>query len=656
MCGIAGFLQDSVLSDGAAALVARMGDTITNRGPDDSGAWLDREAGIALAHRRLSIIDLSPAGHQPMISRSGRFVISYNGEIYNFREIRRDLDKLTGNGRWRGGSDTEVLLAAIDQWGVRGALERLNGMFAFAVWDRQTRVLTLARDRMGEKPLYYGSSGGVFLFGSELKALQEHPAFEGQLDRDSLSSMLRYDYVPAPHTIWQGIFKLEPAHYVEIGEGGQDIGTPVPYWSLRDTAAEGSASPLPNGPELMAELEALLRDSVGQRMVADVPLGAFLSGGIDSSLIVALMQAQSNRPVRTFTIGFEVTKFDEAPHAKSVAAHLGTDHTELYVTAQDALNVIPRLPAMWDEPFGDSSQIPTYLVSAMSRRDVTVALSGDGGDELFGGYARYRSSLRIWRQIQRWPLSVRTPVATLIKRAGRSSPSPGPLERVARVIGSRSFEDLYELKVSRAQDPDLLVFGDSNRARHMADAIPFLACPREKMLYRDLLYNLPDDILTKVDRAAMAVSLEVRAPFLDHRLVELAWRLPMSAKLSATNGKLVLQRLLQRYLPARLVDRPKMGFSVPVESWLRGPLRPWAEDLLSEDRLSRQGVLDPAAVRRLWRDFLSGRPRHDRILWNLLMFQEWFDTAGQTIAPITGAVPTETPPALNWRAGASLPL
>jgi asparagine synthase (glutamine-hydrolysing) len=435
--------------------------------------------------------------------------------------------------------------------------------------------------------------------------------------------------VPAPHTIWRGIFKLEPAHYVEIGEGGRNIGTAAPYWSLRDAATEGSANPLPEGPELATELEALLRDSVGQRMVADVPLGAFLSGGVDSSLIVALMQAQSRRPVRTFTIGFEAAQFDEAPQAKSVAAHLGTDHTELYVTAQDALDVIPRLPTMWDEPFGDSSQIPTYLVSAMSRRKVTVALSGDGGDELFGGYARYKSALRIWRQIRRWPLSIRVPVAAQIKRAARSSISPGPLTRVAQVIGSRSFEDLYELKVSRAQDLDLLILGDNDRARRMSHSIPFLARPSEKMLYRDLVYNLPDDILTKVDRAAMAISLEVRAPFLDHRLVELAWRLPMSTKLSAAGGKLILKTLLRRHLPVGLVDRPKMGFSVPVESWLRGPLRTWAEDLLAEGRLSRQGLFDPVAVRRLWRDFLSGKPRHDRVLWNLLMFQEWLHTAGQ---------------------------
>lgn len=647
MCGLAGFLQNGCLNDGAAAVAERMASVIAHRGPDDSGVWLDPEAGIAIAHRRLAIIDISPAGHQPMESRSGRFVIAYNGEIYNFREIRSALDKLTGDVGWRGGSDTEVLLAAVDQWGVRGALERLNGMFAFAVWDRQTRVLTLARDRMGEKPLYYGSSGGVFLFGSELKALQAHPAFDAPLDRDSLTAMLRYDYVPAPHAIWRGLLKLEPAHYVDIKEGGRNIGKPAAYWSLRDAAAGGSANSLPDGPELAPVLETLLRDSVGQRMVADVPLGAFLSGGIDSSLIVALMQAQSSLPVRTFTIGFEVAKFDEAPHAKSVAAHLGTDHTELYVTAQDALDVIPSLPAMWDEPFGDSSQIPTYLVSAMSRRDVTVALSGDGGDELFGGYARYKSTPRIWRNLRRYPLSLRGPVARLIGSAAPDSAVPGPLGRVAKVLGSQSFEDLYQWKVSRAQFPELLVRGASERALPAWRATEFLESPRDKMLYRDLLHHLPDDILTKVDRAAMAVSLEVRAPFLDHRVVELAWRLPMSAKLNAKNGKLILRTLLQRHLPAELVDRPKMGFSVPVESWLRGPLRTWAEDLLSHDRLSRQGVLDPAAVRRLWRDFLSGKPRHDRILWNLLMFQEWFPTAGRATAPNKRDAATETLPALN---------
>lgn len=625
MCGIAGFLQDCELNAGAAPIAKRMANALTHRGPDDSGIWLDTQAGIALGHRRLAIIDLSPAGHQPMASQSGRFVIVYNGEIYNFREIRRELDEFTAGGQWRGSSDTEVLVAAIDHWGVREALERLNGMFALAVWDRQTRVLTLARDRMGEKPLYYGSSDGVFLFGSELKALQAHPAFSRSLDRKSLTSMLRYDYVPAPHTIWQGISKLEPAHYVEIAEGGRRVGTPAAYWSLRNAAVEGATHPLSDGPGLASELELLLSDAVGKRMVADVPLGAFLSGGIDSSLIVALMQAQSTRPVRTFTIGFEVTKFDEAPHARAIAARLGTDHTELYVTAQDALDVIPSIPAIWDEPFGDSSQIPTYLVSAMSRRDVTVALSGDGGDELFGGYARYKSAPPLWRRLRRCPLPVRTLAARLIGGGTRTSVAPGPLGRAARVVGSQSFEDLYQWKVSRAHRPDLLVRGGSERTLPAAAAIPFLGNPRDKMLYRDLLHHLPDDILTKVDRAAMAVSLEVRAPFLDHRLVELAWRLPMSAKLSATKGKLILRTLLRRHLPAEMVDRPKMGFSVPVENWLRGPLRVWGEDLLSGDRLSRQGALNPTAVRRLWQDFLSGKPRHDRIIWNLLMFQEWLD-------------------------------
>jgi asparagine synthase (glutamine-hydrolysing) len=640
VCGIAGFLQSGRLDSGGAARAEGMANALAHRGPDDSGIWQDSEAGIVLAHRRLSIIDLSPAGHQPMISRSGRFVLVYNGELYNFREMRSELETAAGAWKWRGGSDTEVLLAAIDEWGVRGALERLNGMFAFAVWDRSSRTLTLARDRMGEKPLYYGSSGGVFMFASELKAIEAHPAFSPELDRQALSSMLQYDYVAAPQSIWQRIFKLEPAHYVEIADGGRRVGTPEAYWSLGDVAAAGAANPLPDGPDLTSELEVRLKDAVGRRMIADVPLGAFLSGGIDSSLIVAMMQAQSSQPVRTFTIGFDVARFDEAPHAKAVASHLATDHTELYVTAADALDIIPRIPEIWDEPFGDSSQIPTYLVSAMSRRHVTVALSGDGGDELFGGYSRYGATKRVWDQVRRCPVALRAAVAHALGSAERGSAVPGSLGRAAMILGSRSSDDLYHWKVSRAQRPECLVAGATEAPSWAAGQMPLLNSPAERMMLRDQMQYLPDDIMSKVDRAAMAVSLETRAPFLDHSLVEFAWRIPASAKLGDTGGKLILRRLLRRYLPAEMVDRPKMGFSVPVEAWLRGPLRTWGEDLLSEERLTRQGILEPKPVRRIWKEFLGGRARLDRIIWNLLMFQEWFDEACRSAPPLTNSLAT----------------
>ena len=606
-----------------------MADAIAHRGPDDSGTWTDAEGGIALGHRRLAIIDLSPAGHQPMVSESGRFAIAYNGEIYNFPDLRAELDASGANIAWRGESDTEVLLAAIDHWGVASTLARLNGMFAFALWDREARKLTLARDRMGEKPLYYGATGGAFLFGSELKALRAHPHFNGRLDRDALVAMLRYDYVPAPHSIWQGIAKLEAGHMVEIGDGGRAIGTPVAYWSLRDCVTRGIADPLPDSPELVDDFEALLSDSVRRRMMSDVPLGAFLSGGIDSSLIVALMQAQSSRPVQTFTIGFDVGKFDEAPMAREIAAHLGTDHTELYLSARDAFEVIPRLPRIWDEPFGDSSQIPTFLVSEMSRRSVTVALSGDGGDELFGGYSRYHKIERAWAGVHRIPDSARTAMASIVGIGASRDLVRGPLGRTATFLRLQSLEELYRWRVSRLDHPAALVPGASEALSAAAfGPVPFLTDPGDKMMYSDTRTYLPENILTKVDRASMAVSLEVRAPFLDHRIAEYAWRLPRSQRLGGHQGKAILRALGHRHLPADVMQRKKRGFSLPVEDWVRGPLRSWGEDLLSERRLTEQGLLNVAAVRALWRGFLDGKDRVDNVVWNVLMFQAWFSENG----------------------------
>ena len=627
MCGIVGFLHGGGLDDGAAAVTRAMASAIAHRGPDDSGIWIDSEAGVALGHRRLAIVDLSPAGHQPMVSASGRFVITYNGEIYNFGQLRGDLEEAGAAPAWSGTSDTEVLLAAIDHWGVREALGRLNGMFAFGVWDRQRRILTLARDRLGEKPLYYGSTGGAFLFGSELKALRAHPDFRSQLDRDALIDMVRYDYVPAPRTIWQGIAKLAAGHYVEIAEAGAAIGAPVAYWSLRDCAVSGAANSLPDGPELAVDLEALVKEAIGMRMIADVPLGAFLSGGIDSSLIVALMQAQSSRPVKTFTIGFAEEGFDEAPQARRIANYLGTDHTELYVTSRDAMDVIPRLPEIWDEPFGDSSQIPTFLISQLSRQSITVALSGDGGDELFGGYSRYRKQEREWGGVSRLPVAVRKALSAIAGMGSQGALIRGPAGRAAKMLGTEAFEDLYRWRVSRVDHAERLVRGGSAAHGPSAfGALPFLTNPVDKMMYADTLTYLPEDILTKVDRASMAVSLEVRAPFLDHRIVEYAWRLPMAQRLGPIDSKAILRTIGRRLLPPQVLEQPKMGFCLPVEKWVRGPLRTWGEDLLSEDRLARQQIFDVAAVRQLWHGFLAGKKRHDNVIWNLLMFQAWMDT------------------------------
>jgi len=604
-----------------------MADAIAYRGPDDAGVWTDNGGGVALGHRRLSVIDLSPAGHQPMQSHSGRFVITYNGEIYNFSDLRAELDGHGAKVEWRGTSDTEVLLASMDCWGVRGTLERLNGMFAFAVWDRETRTLTLARDRMGEKPLFYGTSGDLFLFGSELKALQAHPAFAAELDPDAIAAMLRYDYIPAPRTIWRNFFKLEAAHYIEISDGGRSVGEAKPYWSLKDCAVAGISHPREPGEQLDNDLDTLLRDAVGRRMMADVPLGAFLSGGIDSSLIVALMQAQSSRKVRTFTIGFDEPQFDEAPKAAAVAAHLGTDHTEMYVSAQNALDLIPKLPSLWDEPFGDSSQVPTYLLSELSRRSVTVALSGDGGDELFGGYSRFQTIDRLWGMLDKAPAPLRSAIGAPLLLASSSDHVPGPAGRAGRMLGARTLEALYHWRVSRVERPFALVTGAQPGDDHPFGDVPFLSSAADKMMFADTQSYLPEDILTKVDRATMAVSLESRAPFLDHRVVEFAWTVPMSEKLTRSTSKAILRKLARRYLPQAIFEQPKMGFCVPVERWLRGPLREWAEELLDERRLRQEGILNVRAVRGLWAALLAGKRRHERVVWNILMLQAWL--AGQ---------------------------
>jgi asparagine synthase (glutamine-hydrolysing) len=627
-----------------------MAERLSHRGPDDGGAWADERAGLALAHRRLSILDLSPAGHQPMVSACGRYVLAYNGEIYNHLDLRSDL---AGNestslasptvsereAPWRGHSDTETLLAAVTRWGVERAIKRLNGMFAFALWDRIEQTLYLARDRMGEKPIYYGHTGGAFLFGSELKALREHPDWRGDIDRDALALYFRHNYIPAPRSIYRGIRKVPPAHFVVVRRNGAEIDEPRCYWDLRAVAEAGVTGSKGAGSAegLADELDALLRDSVGTRMAADVPLGAFLSGGYDSTMVVAQMQAQSSRAVRTFSIGFWEETHNEAQHAKAVAYHLGTDHTDLYVTPQQALAVIPELPVIWDEPFADSSQIPTYLVSQLASQHVTVSLSGDGGDELFYGYGRYEIARRVWRIMKTLPAGVRRGLSTALARAPagklqRLSESlpvrwripnmADRLPKLAEILGADSGIMLYEQLMSHWKKPAELVLGTSE-----TDG---LSCPEAPsvdlehcMMYLDALTYLPDDILTKVDRATMSVSLEAREPLLDHRLVEFAWRVPFSLKFREGQGKWLLRQVLYRYVPQDLMDRPKMGFAVPVEQWLRGPLREWGEDLLAEQRLREEGFIDPAPVRQKWQEHVAGKRRWHNQLWEVLMFQGW---------------------------------
>lgn len=625
MCGFTGFLNRSGFA-GSEDVLRRMADTIIHRGPDSEGYWTDGEAGIALAHRRLAIVDLSAAGHQPMHSHDGRFVLSYNGEIYNHLDLRRELDA-NGSVAWRGHSDTETLLEGFSRWGVAATLERANGMFALALWDRAERKLYLARDRMGEKPLYYGVEGGTLLFGSELKALARHPSWRGQIDRDALALFLRYNYVPGPYSIYEGIAKLPPAHYLEIGPGDVDLPAPKAYWDIAEKARAGRTNPFSgSADEAVDALDGLLTDAVDIRMMADVPLGAFLSGGYDSSTVVALMQSLSGRPVQTFSIGFSEAEYDEAHHAKRVAAHLGTDHRELYVTPQDALDQIPLLPFHWDEPFADSSQIPTLLVSRLARSAVTVSLSGDAGDELFCGYTRYQRGHDIWRRLGAGALP--RPLRKLGAAALGLAPASGRLGKIADVLGMDHSDDFYRMMVSHTRAPEKLVRGarELPTALTRADADwPDNGDFRDRAMYLDMLSYLPDDILVKLDRASMAVSLESRVPMLDHRIVEFALALPLSFKVRDGQAKWPLRQILYRHVPVEMMERPKMGFGVPIDHWLRGPLRDWANDLLAPDRLARDGFFDAEEVGRLWADVLAGRGQRHFHIWGILMFQAWYD-------------------------------
>lgn len=641
MCGIAGFVsRESLTTEAMTDLVAAMTKTMWRRGPDDQHEWVDQEAGVAIGHRRLRIIDLSPTGLQPMKSHSGRYVIAFNGEIYNFKALRQQLSGVA----WRGSSDTEVLLAAIDAWGLETALKRSNGMFALALCDRQDRELWLARDRIGEKPLYFGEVGGTFAFASELKpfrVLQRSLGADLAIDREALAQLLEFQYIPAPRSIFSGIRKLQPGHFVKAGE------EPRAYWSLSESVETALADPF-EGDEAAAidAMEQQLLKSVESRMESDVPLGAFLSGGIDSGLLVAMAQKISSKPLRTFTIGFEGAENNEATEAAAIAKHLGTDHTEMWVGESHPLEVVPQLAEFYDEPFADASQIPTHLVSKLTREHVTVSLSGDGGDEVFGGYNRYFIAERLNQRLSKLPAGLR-------KAAGRAvCATPEAVWRAASAVynglapGARQIkspvEKIYKLGSLAQVDGMAEVYQDLTKSHWRVSGVveglepsrgfqlPALAGGLDdapaQMMFWDLLGYLPGDGLTKVDRASMSASLESRAPFLDHELIEFAWRLPLGMKVRGSEGKWISKQLLARYVPRELFERPKCGFETPLYRWLRGPLKDWANDLLSEDRLRREGFFEPGPIRRAWDDHQSGRGRKHYELWSVLMFQQWLDS------------------------------
>ncbi len=646
MCGISGFLECNTgnTEDSFKIIIEKMNATLVHRGPDNGGSWYDIEAGIALGHRRLSIIDLSPEGNEPMISVSGRYVISYNGEIYNYQELRRELE---GTGwQFRGNSDTEVMLAAFEKWGLVSSVKRFIGMFAFALWDRQERRLSLVRDRLGEKPLYYGWQGNTFLFASELKALRAYPGFHADIDRDAVALLMRYAYIPTPYSIYKGIKKLVPGTIITLTRDKPGYyPQPVPYWLFKEVVEAGLANPYTSSEEeAIVDLDNLLKDVIKHQMISDVPLGAFLSGGIDSSTIVAIMQAQSSIPVKTFSIGFYEQAYNEAQYAREVAGYLGTEHTELYVTPEEAMEVIPRLPELYDEPFADSSQIPTHLVAALARQRVAVSLSGDAGDELFGGYNRYFWGRSIWNKVGWLPRPLRFAGAGALRMLppavwdkifiGLESVLPGrfrqrlpgdKVHKLAEILAVRSPEAMYNSLVSTWKNPEELVIGATEPVTVMtepqqwADIRDFTL----RMMYLDTLSYLPDDILVKVDRACMGISLESRAPFLDHRVVEFAWRLPLKMKIRNGEGKWILRQVLYKYVPRELIDRPKMGFGVPIDSWLRGPLKEWAGDLINDNRLRQEGFFEPEMIKKIWLEHLSGKRNWQYYLWPVLMFQAW---------------------------------
>lgn len=648
MCGIVGFFINKTLN--SDFLLQCMCDQLRHRGPDSSGFWFEDDKTLALGHQRLSIQDLSPAGHQPMISNCGRFVLVFNGEIYNHSSLRQQLPD-SASINWLGHSDTETLLACFTTWGIEATLQKVIGMFAIALWDRKEKILTFARDRLGEKPLYWGWSDDLLIFASELKAIKAHPEFKSVIDRNSITLLLRHSYIPAPYSIYQGIEKLMPGHLIQIPLGGNTdkakYATSKAYWSINNVVKKGlSKSFKGSAQEAVDLLEAQLKTSIADQMLSDVPLGAFLSGGVDSSTIVALMQSQSERPVRTFTIGFDERNYNEAAHAKAVAEHLGTDHTELYVRPDDALAVIPKLANIYCEPFADSSQIPTFLVSQLAKQHVTVALSGDGGDELFGGYNRYLAVQKLWHPIRKMPSFMRKLTATGLQTFSPASwdklfevakpflpkhmqmVMPGEKARkLADVLSLSDEQGFYHQLTSHWTDPQSIVIGGVEPATQITDknVFPETDSLEHFMMALDARTYMTDDILTKVDRAAMACSLETRVPMLDHRIVELAWAMPLEYKIRDGKGKWLLREVLYRYVPKELVERPKMGFGIPLDSWLRGPLREWAEALLDEKRLLQEGYFNPTPIRSLWAEHLSGKGNWQYHLWSVLMFQAWLE-------------------------------
>jgi asparagine synthase (glutamine-hydrolysing) len=646
MCGFSGYFESGG-TDAARchSILLAMGQTIVHRGPDDAGYWFDADKGIAFVHRRLAIVDLSQTGAQPMQSANQRFVLSYNGEIYNHLEIREKLEKQGLHPtRWLGHSDTETLLAGFQAWGIFQTLKEVVGMFAFALWDNLEHQLVLARDRFGEKPLYYGWQGrgdqSVFLFGSDLSALRAHPSFTAEVDRDASASFMRFGCIGQTQTVYKNIHKLPPGHILSLNSSDmQRRHSPVAqaFWSGSEMIQQAKSNPfLGSDREAVDQLDYLLRRSVSGQMLSDVPLGAFLSGGVDSSAIVALMQTQSSRPVKTFSIGFHEKGYNEATHAKAISLHLGTEHTELYVCPEQALAVIAKLPSLYSEPFADSSQIPTYLVSQLARQHVTVAISGDAGDELFGGYNRYLLTQQYWKVLSLMPSSVRRAIANTLKSVSPSAldhlgalirqPRLGDkFHKATSVLASRSAMELYSGLVSQWLEPESVVRGSIESSAALTQGLPWLdkLSDAEKMMALDMLRYLPDDILTKVDRAAMSVSLETRVPFLDHRVAQFAWSLPIQMKIKEGVGKWPLRQMLYRYVPQKMIERPKMGFAVPIDQWLRGPLRDWAEDLLSEARLRAEGFFNPVPIRRKWHEHLSGKRNWQHQLWNVLMFQAW---------------------------------
>lgn len=647
MCGFAGFINYCNLNKNSVRSVAlKMANSIQHRGPDDCGVWQDDSCQCALAHRRLSILDLSSAGHQPMVSRRGLSVIAYNGEIYNHSSLRHQLE--SSGYSWHGSSDTESLLASIETWGLEMALKKSVGMFALAFLDLDKRFLYLARDRMGEKPLYYGMQKGVFMFGSELKALKAHPAFEGEVDREALSLFMKRSYIPSPFSIYKGIRKLPPGSFLKISlDRPASYQDPVPYWEVPEKITVSEIGEIDSPQVAIDRLEAHLAEAVRGQMLSDVPLGAFLSGGIDSSAIVAMMQSQSSSPVKTFSIGFHESEYDEAVHAKRVAEHLGTEHTECYLSGKQAMEIIPQLPRIYDEPFGDVSQIPTLLVSQLARSQVSVALSGDGGDELFCGYNRYHFAKKFWKLLALIPFGLRRQVGNLVKLSQPNVLNPllawlnrvlphrhrlaNPSEKVRKTANAMSAVNglnLYDAMTSHWLIEDDVVLGRGNNCsseqKDHGDLNP-TDCLVSRLMLKDIRGYLPDDILCKVDRAAMSVSLETRVPFLNHELVEFASSLPLSLKFREGKGKWLLRQVLYKYVPQAIIERPKMGFSVPIGDWIRGPMKDWAEDLLDNHRLNQEGYLNANSIHTKWEQHLNGKANWQEQIWDVLMFQSWLE-------------------------------